>query len=192
MSTTDAIHKSIKDGYFEIREADEIDLPEVLEVERLAFGEDDEALLVENILKDASAQPVISLLAYFQEQPVGHILYSKATIEGHKDLSAYILAPLAVVPEFQQQGIGQKLMEAGDKILLKMDTDLVFVLGHPSYYPKNGFINDAASHGFPAPYHILATNADAWMYKPIKDGIQQYSGSVKCCQALAKPEYWRE
>ncbi len=192
MLTIDSADISIKKGYLEIREAAELDFPGVMEVERLAFEEDDEAILVEKILKDTTAQPTISLLAYFQEQPVGHILYTKATIESHEDLSAYILAPLAVVPEFQQQGIGQKLMEAGDKVLLEMGTDLVFVLGHPSYYPKNGFINDAKSHGFPPPYLIPSENADAWMFKTLKDVNRKYFGRVKCCEALAKPEYWRE
>ena len=179
------------DNAIEIKEGTEVDLPDVIEVERLAFGEDDEAILVKNILQDPTAQPTISLLAYFQGQPVGHILYSKASIEGHEDLSAYILAPLAVVPAFQRKGIGKKLMEAGDILLVEKDTDLVFVLGHPSYYPKNGFINDAGSHGFPAPYHIPSANADAWMYKTIKDANRKCFGSVKCCEALAKPAYWR-
>ena len=185
----------IKKGMLEltIRQSQKDDLRDVLAVEKLAFGQDDEANLVADLLKDHSAKPLVSLLAFDDKKPVGHILYRRATLEGHEKLKVFILAPLAVIPEYQKKGIGQKLMEAGDQFLSKMNADLVFVLGHPGYYPKNGFINDAASHGFVAPYPIEPKNADAWMYKALSGKkIEQIKGKIQCCEAMDKPEYWVE
>lgn len=177
----------------EIRSALESELQEVLNVEHSAFGEEDEAILVDKLLKDPTAQPAISLLAFHNEKAIGHILYTRAILEGHEKIKVFILAPLAVIPEFQKMGIGQQLMEAGDKMLKELSADLVFVLGHPTYYPKNGFINDAESHGFPAPYPILPKNADAWMFKAFNgNNIKGVSGKVFCCNALDKQEYWEE
>jgi putative acetyltransferase len=49
------------------------------------------------------------------------------------------LAPLAVLPERQRQGIGSALVRSGIKILLDRGCPYVIVLGHPGYYPRLGF-----------------------------------------------------
>lgn len=186
---------SNKKGMLEltIKQSQKADLQDVLAVERLAFGQDDEANLVNDLLKDPSAEPLISLLALQGSKPVGHILYTRAVLGGHEKIKVFILAPLAVIPEFQKMGIGQRLMDAGDKLLNKLNADLVFVLGHPTYYPKNGFINDAEYHGFPAPYPIHPKNADAWMFKALSGkNFAGIAGRISCCKAMDKEEYWEE
>ena len=65
-----------------IREALESDLPAVLTINRMAFGEDDEAAVVEDILGDPSAQPTLSLIALDGERAVGHVLFSRARLSG--------------------------------------------------------------------------------------------------------------
>lgn len=57
-----------------IREALDSDLDDVLAVGRLAFSKDDEAKLVRNLLRDSSAKPILSLLAFQSDRPVGHNL----------------------------------------------------------------------------------------------------------------------
>ena len=169
------------------------DLEDILHINRTAFGQEDEAELVRNLVTDPSAQPVLSLLARYKERAVGHILYTKAILSAHPGISSYLLAPMSVLPEFQGKGIGGRLIQVGNQILERMGVQLVFVLGHPNYYPKHGFVNDAGKHGFVAPYPILKKNADAWMYQQIsKDALNEIKGKVMCCQALNKPEYWRE
>ncbi len=82
-----------------IIEASSSDLEDVLLVERLAFGGDDEAGLVRDLLGDPSAQPILSLLAREDARPLGHILFTAARLSGpHGAVQASILAPLAVVP----------------------------------------------------------------------------------------------
>ncbi|WP_328276957.1 N-acetyltransferase [Paenibacillus chibensis] len=49
------------------------------------------------------------------------------------------LAPLAVSPEHQKQGIGKRLMQEGLKRCQNLGYSLVLLIGHPEYYPKFGF-----------------------------------------------------
>ena len=175
-----------------IREAVDSDLIDVLSIERAAFGSDEEATLVENLLGDQSAQPILSLLAFQDNQAVGHILFTKAHLEPKAALSISLLAPLAVIPEFQRRGIGGKLLEHGLQALSATGVDLVFVLGHPQYYPRHGF-KPAGQVGFDAPFPIPEKDADAWMVKALRPGkIGSFSGTVICADMINKPEYWHE
>ena len=179
----------------EIRETSDADLDDVLSVERDAFGEEDEAVLVlvRDVLDDASAEPVLSLLAFDGDRAVGHVLFSAARLTGGQGTaSAAILAPLAVVKDVQRRGIGGALIARGLQILAKAGVDLVFVLGHPEYYPRHGFA-PAGRLGFDAPYPIADKNAGAWMVQELRRGvIDAVSGTVVCCDAMNKPEYWVE
>jgi putative acetyltransferase len=73
-----------------------------------------------------------------------------------------------------------------------MSGALVFVLGHITYYPRSGFV-PAHEHGFIPPYLIPKEVQDAWMVKELQQGIiGTVQGKVICCDALNKPEHWRE
>jgi putative acetyltransferase len=176
-----------------IREAADSDLNEVLSVERLAFGYEKEANLVKDLLNDTSAKPTLSLLAVKGEQAVGHILFSKVRLtQTQVNVSAAILAPLAVVPDAQSQGVGGRLIESGLQRLKKSGVELVFVLGHPEYYPHFGF-KPAGQLGFEAPYPIPDEHAGAWMVQELRPGIiGSIQGKVICSDELNKPEHWRE
>jgi putative acetyltransferase len=176
-----------------IREAVETDLNDVLQIERLAFGYEKEADLVRELLHDPSAKPVLSLLAFQKDRALGHILFTTAQLSGGQDsASIVILAPLAIVPDAQKQGIGGKLIEKGLELLSKSGIDLVFVLGHPEYYPRYGF-KPAGNLGFEAPYPIPDVHANAWMVQALRSGvIGTVGGKVICADALDKPEHWRE
>lgn len=175
-----------------IRKAFDSDLEDVLAVECAAFGKEDEARLVQNLLQDPSAKPALSLLAFEGNEAVGHILFTKASLEPKTSLAVSLLAPMAVIPEFQKQGIGRQLIEHGLQILREPKVDLVFVLGHPDYYSRHGF-RPAGKLGFDPTYPILEKNADAWMVLALRPNIiGKFKGRVVCADALSKPEYWRE
>ena len=175
-----------------IREAIDSDLDEVLSVERRAFGGEDEALLVQNLLNDESAKPTLSLLALQKSKAVGHILFTKALLEPKTALSVSLLAPMAVIPKFQKQGIDRLLIENGLQILRESKSDLVFVLGYPDYYLRHGF-QPAGKLGFDAPYPILEKNANAWMVQALQPNIiGKFKGKVVCADSLNRPEYWQE
>lgn len=177
----------------DIRDTAQTDLPGILRIHEQTFGQTEEAALVRAILSDPTAQPTLSLIAEAEGQPLGHILFSRARLgEAPPDLAAAILAPLAVVPEAQGKGIGGALIAAGVARLSAAGTALVFVLGHPGYYRRFGF-EAAGRLGLDAPYPIPEEHAGAWMVRALQAGlIGRISGTVACCDALMKPELWRE
>ena len=130
-----------------IKRVDASNKEDILAVNMDAFenyGADEIKVLVSDLMEDESAEPIVSLLAYDGDRAVGHIFFTKATIENKENsLTAYILAPLSVIKKYQNQGIGGMLINEGRKILENMGVDIIFVLGHVTYYPKYGFINNA-------------------------------------------------
>ena len=177
----------------DIRDALDSELDDVLAVERAAFGQDEEAELVKALLHDPSAQPTLSLLAFDNDRAVGHILFTAAHLTPATDtVSVALLAPLAVVPAAQGNGIGGQLIRHGLQRLSALDIGLVFVLGYPDYYSRHGF-EPAGCLGFSAPYPIPEVNAAAWMVQALRaDLIGQLSGTVVCADALNQPQYWLE
>jgi len=174
-----------------LREATTTDKAAVLEVHALAFGQDEECVLVESLLADPSAQPVLSLVAEVDNQVVGHVLFTSVKLVGpDAPPVASILAPLAVVPSAQGSGVGVGLIEQGCRLLALRGVTLVFVLGDPDYYTRHGF-TAALPHGLRAPYQIVPE--DAWMVRfldgCVRSGMQ---GEVRCADALAPEKYWRE
>ncbi|MBE9114790.1 N-acetyltransferase [Lusitaniella coriacea LEGE 07157] len=177
----------------DIREASDSERNDVLFVERAAFGSDCEAELVSNLLEDPSAKPILSLLAFDGDRAVGHILLTTAHLTNKQNsVSIALLAPLAVIPDVQRQGIGGNLIEQGLNRLSESGVDLVFVLGHPGYYSRHGF-QPAGCLGFEAPYPIPEEHAEAWMVRALRpDAIDSAGGKVVCADAISQPEYWRE
>ena len=132
----------------QIRETSVNDFADIMEVEKTAFGYDKEAELVADLLKDPSAEPRLSLLARYNGKAVGHILFTKVEIEGAAiQPLIHILAPLAVIPDFQKQGIGGLLIRKGIQMLKEKGTKLVFVLGHKEYYPPTWFHTKRPRYG---------------------------------------------
>ena len=184
-----------------IRQTDDSDFDDLLQVERMAFGQDAEAELVRNLLADPTARPLVSLLAFQDDRPVGHILFTAARADSVDAalLAVYQVvmlgdgpAPLAVVPTAQKQGIGGKLIEHGLGHLKDTGIGLAFVLGHPQYYPRYGF-QPAGRLGFDAPYPIAEKDADAWMVQALKPGlVGTIRSKVTCANAISRPEYWQE
>ncbi len=170
--------------------ADELDA--LLRIHRLAFGEEEEAILVRRLLVDSTAQPCVSLVALVEGELAGHVLFTRAALVGEDETRIALLAPLAVAPPAQKQGIGGALTQAGIAVLRAQGVELVFVLGHPSYYPRHGFV-PAGELGFEAPYPIPAKDAGAWMVQALWTGlIGKVRGRVVPAKALRRPEYWRE
>ncbi len=178
-----------------IKETANKDLAVIFEVESQSFGHNKEARLTEALLGDSTATPVLSLLAFHNEKAVGHILFTRVYINEISDNQPlmHILAPLAVIPEYQKQGIGKMLIKAGIEKLKQSGSALVFVLGHIGYYDRHGFVPDAAKLGYRAPFPIPKEFADAWMVQSLSSSdINIEKGKVVCANELNKPEHWRE
>lgn len=118
--------------------ADAAERAAVHSVNMAAFGQPDEADLVFRLRNEGVV--LLSLVAEHQKRIVGHILFSRMLIETARgSVSAVALAPMAVLPEFQRQGIGGQLIRHGLDLLRARGERIVIVVGHPSYYPRFGF-----------------------------------------------------
>ena len=114
------------------------DEPGIVEVNRAAFGQPEEAALVDKLRE--VADPYISLVAARDDRVIGHILFTPVSIRGEHDRSEAIgLGPMAVHPDNQRCGIGSELVRAGLDECARRSYPVVFVLGHPEYYPRFGF-----------------------------------------------------
>jgi putative acetyltransferase len=175
-----------------VRETREADLNDILRVEREAFSSSREAELTRDLLADPTAKPLLSLIAFVEGKPAGHILFTAARLlGGSREVAVSFLAPLAVVPKFQGRGVGGSLIKRGLERLAKSGVELVFVVGHPGYYPRHGFAQ-AGKLGFEMPFPFPEEHADAWMVCALRPGVLgSVSGRVVCCNVLNKPELWR-
>ena len=89
----------------------------------------------------------LSLVAVDDGQVVGHIFFSPVFASGERGtVRGMGLAPMAVLPERQRQGIGSMLAYAGIETIRKRKCPFIIVLGHPEYYPRFGFV-PASQHG---------------------------------------------
>ena len=122
-----------------VREATEEDADIISNIHQLAFGRIEEANLVENIRRSKAYLKALSLVAEVENQVCGHILFSRVEIEGLPENDLLALAPVAVLPERQNQGVGSSLIKAGIEIAEKNQFKLITVLGEPSYYSRFGF-----------------------------------------------------
>jgi putative acetyltransferase len=115
------------------------DFSSIHEVESAAFGRASEAVLVDALR--AAGGLSISAVAEEDGRVVGHIAFSPVSIENSREsFPALALAPMAVHPEWQRQGIGSALVRWSLDECRREGHQLVIVLGHAEYYPRFGFV----------------------------------------------------
>lgn len=135
-----------------IRAENEEDIPAVRRVNELAFERPNEASLVDALR--AVSNPQVSLVAVENGQIVGHIFFSPVSIESEDSTSSALgLAPMAVLPEYQKQGVGSQLVQEGLRECQRLGCNVVVVLGHAEYYPRFGFI-PASQKGLRSEYPV--------------------------------------
>jgi putative acetyltransferase len=121
-----------------IRPETDADVVAIRQVTSSAFGRDDEARLVDALRAGGYAR--VSLVAEIDGQVAGHILFSDLPIvTAGGPVPALALAPMAVAPPFQRQGIGSTLVRRGLDVSRDAGQRIVVVLGHVAFYPRFGF-----------------------------------------------------
>jgi len=150
------------------------DRASVRAVNAAAFETLAEADLVDAVREQA--HPLVSLVAELNGEIVGHILFSPVALDGHPERRILGLAPMAVAPARQRQGIGSALVRAGLERCRELGYGAVVLLGHPAYYPRFGF-QPAARFGIGSEY---AAPDEAFMLLELVPGyLGGASGAVR-------------
>jgi len=165
-----------------IRAETEADHAAVRRLNEAAFESAAEADLVEALRREAS--PYISLVAELDKEIVGHIFFSPVSIESAEEsFNALGLAPMAVLPEYQNRGIGSQLVRQGLNECLRLGHDVVVVLGHAQYYPRFGFV-PASRRKISSEYQVPE---EVFMVAELKTGaLDGKQGLVKYHPAFGK------
>lgn len=160
------------------------DVEAIRRVNVAAFGRKSEADLVDQLRGVAST---LSFVAVEFEQIVGHVFFSPVEIEGEcaDDSLVLGLAPVAVLPDYQRQGIGALLIQNGLKECARLGFKAVVVLGSPEYYPRFGFI-PAKEKGLGCEYTVPD---EAFMVLELESGVlESCVGTVKYRSEFSKLE----
>ena len=160
-----------------IRPERECDFDEIRSVVKTAFAgaehtDGDEHNLVDRLRCTDEYISELSLVAEVNGKIVGYAMFSRINIGNAK---AIALAPLAVLPDFQNHGIGRKLIEAGHRKAKDGDYYCSVVLGPPAYYSKSGYL-PALQFGINAPFEIPPQFYLVFPFRPeVPCGTVRYS-----------------
>lgn len=142
--------------------------------------------LVARLRKSEAFIPPLSLIAVHQDTQdiLGHILFSKIKIKNdQRSVESLALAPVSVVPEYQNMGIGKTLILEGMKIAKEFGHVSVVVLGHPEYYPKFGF-KPTSRWGIRPPFDVAEKY---FMAVELQDGaLENVEGIVEYSSAFSE------
>lgn len=166
----------------ELRAEQPEDVEAIRQVNITAFGREGEANLVDRLRGVAST---FSFVASKSGQIVGHIFFSPVVIwqsrgsaierEYAADLPVLGLAPVAVLPDYQRQGIGSLLIQYGLEQSAQLGFKAIVVLGHPRYYSRFGF-TPAKEKGLGCEYAVLD---EAFMVLELEGALAGCTGTVK-------------
>lgn len=142
------------------------DIPAIRRVNEEAFGQPLEARLVEQLR--ANGGITLSLVAVVDDRIVGHLLFSPVKVSsGHDEVMGVGLGPVAVLPEYQRQGIGTKLINEGIGGMREAGSPFIVVLGHAEYYPRFGFV-PASRYGVRCQWEVPD---DVFMLLPLDSAL---------------------
>lgn len=129
-----------------------------------------------------------ALAADVDHTVVGHIAFSPVRFVGDNNVVASLLAPLAVHPDWQSQGIGSRLIASGIDHLMRRNTDIVFVYGDPKFYGRHDFAADVAEQHRP-PYDLEFPFG--WQARILNASVQMPESSfLQCVVPLRDPSLW--
>ncbi|WP_229640143.1 GNAT family N-acetyltransferase [Waterburya agarophytonicola] len=150
------------------------DYSNIFQLNSLAFGQENEAELIEKIRKSDRYIPELSLVAELDSKIVGHIIFSYIDLVDRETTLVLALAPIAVLPEYQNRGIGSLLITTGLEIAEKIQIPMVIVLGNPKFYNRFGF-KPAINYGIKSPFDV---GDEYFMVKFFNSDRHKYKGKV--------------
>ena len=174
-----------------IRHFQKTDLDSILTVIDTAFSDEENKVimnLVQELHQETSSPSIKSLVAEVDNEMIGYVSFSPIFLKSDSSISGYILAPLAISPEHQKQGIGSSLIKSGIDILTQDGAGVLLVYGDPAFYGRFGF-NEEIGRTFTPPYPLeypfgwtgMMLNGTTAPEEPIQ---------FECITALSKPDLW--
>jgi putative acetyltransferase len=149
----------------EIRDEQPDDVGAVREVNRQAFDQEQEGRIVDALREHGGA--LLSLVAMADGGVVGHIMFSPLTVGL---VVGAALGPMAVLPAYQRQGVGSRLVERGIERLRHSGCPFVVVIGHPEFYPRFGF-RPAGAYGLTCEWDVPAAPFMVTILDPAVSGL---------------------
>ncbi|WP_214228226.1 N-acetyltransferase [Pedobacter sp. B4-66] len=137
-----------------------------------------EQFLVERLRKSDAFVPELSIVCEFDRKIIGYVLLTKVKIidEPHKETGSLALGPIAVLPEFQEKGIGGKLIRFAHLRAKDLGFSSIILLGHDKYYPKFGY-KMLKNYGIRLPFSVPDENCLA--IELVENALQGVNGTVK-------------
>lgn len=163
------------------------DYQSIYQLNKTAFGRENEAVLIDNIRDSYNYIPTLSLVAIINDQIVGYIMFSYIDLInyhafGVNKMKTLGLAPLAVAPTHQKQGIASQLIATGFQLASDRGEPLIVILGEPGFYQKFGCL-PAINYQIESASNIPSKY---WMIKPLENYHDLYKGQVNY------PEYFND
>ncbi|QEC51940.1 putative N-acetyltransferase YhbS [Anseongella ginsenosidimutans] len=136
-----------------------------------------EQFLVERLRKSQAFIPELSLVAELEKKIVGYILLSKIKIRNEAaEFDSLAVAPVAVLPEYQNRGIGGLLLTKSHERARALEFKSAVLLGHADYYPRFGY-KEAASFDIKLPFDVPSENCMA--IELVEQGLSGVTGTVQ-------------
>lgn len=167
-----------------IRESEPSDSPAIDALYPRAFPGEDLLPLVKELLADRTN--TISLVATSDSTLVGNVIFTRGSVD-RENAELALLAPLAVAPECQRQGIGSALVGRGLRRLQAEGIAAVYVLGDPAYYRRLGFLPERSVR---PPYPLPREWADAWQSQALGNGAVPTGGTLRLPECWLDPALW--
>ncbi len=168
----------------EIRATTARDVPHLKALYERAFPDENLAPLVERLL--AEVPDILSLVAVNGDQLLGHVLFTPCRV-GEGERKVALLAPLAIAPSHQRQGVGSALVREGFNRLCRSGLRQVLVLGDPSYYGRFGFRTETS---IVPPYMLPREWSDAWQSAKLDERTEALAGKLRPPAAWLSPALW--
>jgi putative acetyltransferase len=153
-------------------------------------GADEGALiggLARRLMAETPMQDLRIFTAWTHGQLLGAIMFSRLTYEGDRH-SVFVLGPVAVATDRQNQGIGQRLIAQGIETLRQEGVDFVVTYGDPGFYRRVGF-EAISQDDFPAPFPLQ--HPEGWLGQSLNGApLTPLKGPAHCVPAFNDPAFW--
>lgn len=167
-----------------IRKSVPSDSPSIEALYPRAFPDEELLPLVRELLADSAN--TVSLVATVDAAIVGNVIFTKGAVD-RDSTEVALLAPLAVAPDYQRQGIGSALVRAGLSRLQDEGIAAVYVLGDPAYYRRLGFSPERSVR---TPYPLPPEWADAWQSQALGSATAPTGGTLRLPECWLDPALW--